>query len=77
VTGGGRGIGRGIALVLAGEGADLVLADIDLKNANTTASEIREMGRQAMVSRVDVTTGAPWSRASARRSTASGASTSS
>lgn len=55
VTGGGRGIGRGISLVLAREGASVVIADIDLENANHTAAEIRELGAKAHVTRVDVT----------------------
>jgi len=55
ITGGGRGIGRGIALVLAREGADIAIADIDMENANRTAAELREMGRKAAVIRCDVT----------------------
>jgi NAD(P)-dependent dehydrogenase (short-subunit alcohol dehydrogenase family) len=55
VTGGGRGIGRGISLVLAREGASVVIADIDLENANRTAAEIREAGGKSHVTAVDVT----------------------
>ncbi|MBI5946688.1 MAG: glucose 1-dehydrogenase [Chloroflexi bacterium] len=55
VTGGGRGIGRGISLVLAREGASIVLADIDRVNAPQTAQEIRDLGRQAIVVHTDVT----------------------
>jgi meso-butanediol dehydrogenase/(S,S)-butanediol dehydrogenase/diacetyl reductase len=58
VTGGGRGIGRGIALELARSGADLLLADIDLANAERTAKEIEQLGRRVHVQRVDVTDGA-------------------
>ncbi len=54
VTGGGRGIGRGISLVLAGEGADIAIADIDIESANRTAAEIRDLGRRAIVVRTDV-----------------------
>lgn len=43
VTGGGRGIGRGIALVLAKDGADVLIADIDLENAERTAKEIEAL----------------------------------
>jgi len=54
VTGGGRGIGRGISLVLAREGADIAIADIDIESANRTATEIRDLGRRAIVVRTDV-----------------------
>ncbi len=55
VTGGGRGIGKGISMCLAEEGADIVLADIDLEAANQTAAEIETMGRRSLVVRTDVT----------------------
>ncbi len=55
VTGGGRGIGRGISLVLADEGADIVIADIDRENAWDTAKEIEQKGRKATVVEMDVT----------------------
>jgi NAD(P)-dependent dehydrogenase (short-subunit alcohol dehydrogenase family) len=37
VTGGGRGLGRGIALELAREGAGVVIAEIDPATAERTA----------------------------------------
>lgn len=55
VTGGGRGIGKGIAEVLAREGASLVIADIDMENARTTADELQRAGTRAAVVRMDVT----------------------
>jgi NAD(P)-dependent dehydrogenase (short-subunit alcohol dehydrogenase family) len=55
VTGGGRGIGRGIALELAREGAGVAIADVDLDNAERTAAEINEQGGRARVVRIDVT----------------------
>jgi glucose 1-dehydrogenase len=54
VTGAGRGIGRAIALGLAGEGAGVTVADIDLGNAERTADEIRMIGSSAVAVRVDV-----------------------
>jgi meso-butanediol dehydrogenase/(S,S)-butanediol dehydrogenase/diacetyl reductase len=55
VTGGGRGIGRGIALALTGAGADIVIADIDLESAERTSKDISELGRDVLVVRTDVT----------------------
>ena len=55
VTGGGRGIGRGIALELAREGADVAINfRRDAKAAETTADEIRSLGRQASTVQADV-----------------------
>ena len=39
VTGGGRGIGRGIVQCLAEEGADIVIPDIDMEHAEQSARE--------------------------------------
>ena len=46
VTGGGRGIGQGIVLALAEAGADIVIADINLTNAEATAREVEMRDRQ-------------------------------
>jgi 3-oxoacyl-[acyl-carrier protein] reductase len=48
VTGSGRGIGRAIALKLAGEGACIVVNDLDLEPAQETVQAIRELGGQAV-----------------------------
>jgi NAD(P)-dependent dehydrogenase (short-subunit alcohol dehydrogenase family) len=55
VTGGGRGIGRGIALTLARHGADVVVADINQEDADTVAHEVAELSRASMATHVDVT----------------------
>ena len=55
ITGGGRGIGRGIVLELAKEGADIAIGDIDLANAEQTAAEVRDLGRECSVVELDVT----------------------
>jgi glucose 1-dehydrogenase len=50
VTGGARGIGRGIALGLAGEGADVVIGyRSDRPTAERTAAEISALGRRAAI----------------------------
>lgn len=48
VTGGGRGIGREIALAFAGLGADLVIASRNADNVNATARDIEAMGRKCL-----------------------------
>lgn len=54
ITGGGTGLGRGIALAMAREGARLALWELDQQAALSTASEIEALGRPALVSVVDV-----------------------
>ncbi len=55
VTGGGRGIGEGIGLRLAADGAHVVVADRDLETARAVADRIRQLGRKALACEVDVT----------------------
>lgn len=47
VTGAAQGIGRGIALRLAREGADLVLVDLDMGKLAAVTDEVWEIGRRA------------------------------
>jgi 3-oxoacyl-[acyl-carrier protein] reductase len=55
VTGGGRGIGRGIVLELAREGADVAINyRRDREAAERTAAEIRAFGRRATLVQADV-----------------------
>ena len=55
VTGGANGIGRAIALGLAREGANVVIADIDSERAAQVAEEIKALGCEAIGVRTDVT----------------------
>ena len=48
VTGSGRGIGQAIALKLAGEGARLVVNDLDADPAHETVESLRKMGAEAV-----------------------------
>ena len=56
VTGGKRGIGKAIALVLAEAGADVVIADyiVDDGELEAVAAEIRSLGRRCLAVQADV-----------------------
>jgi NAD(P)-dependent dehydrogenase (short-subunit alcohol dehydrogenase family) len=54
VTGAGSGIGRAIALGLAGEGTSVTIADIDVEKADAVAREIEATGAMATGIAVDV-----------------------
>jgi len=54
VTGAAQGIGKAIALLLAKNGADVVVSDINLEKAQETANEIQGMGRRSFAGKVNV-----------------------
>ena len=54
VTGAGQGIGRAIALRLAGAGATVVVAELNRKVGDTVAKEIEALGCKSLVIEVDV-----------------------
>ncbi len=54
ITGGGSGIGRGTAVRLARDGANVCVVDIDEAGAEETASMVREFGRDAIVAKANV-----------------------
>jgi 3-oxoacyl-[acyl-carrier protein] reductase len=58
VTGGGRGIGREIALRLAAAGCDVAVSDIDLGAVETVAAEIKTVGRESLAIKADVSAAA-------------------
>ncbi len=55
VTGGGRGIGRAIALGLAGEGAQVAVLDILTDNAESVQREIEGLGFKGLALGADLT----------------------
>ena len=48
VTGGGSGLGRGMCIRFAAEGAKVIIADLKLEAAEETAAMIREQGGEAL-----------------------------
>jgi meso-butanediol dehydrogenase/(S,S)-butanediol dehydrogenase/diacetyl reductase len=54
VTGSGQGIGQGIALRLAREGAAVVVAEYNPATAATTAAEIEALGQPALAYPIDI-----------------------
>jgi len=55
ITGGGRGIGKSIALDFAKYGADVVVAARSVAEIESVAAEIRNMGRQSIAIPTDMT----------------------
>ena len=55
VTGGGSGIGRGISLEFAAEGARVAIVDLNTDNAKSVAAEIEAAGGTALAVTCDIT----------------------
>ena len=54
VTGGGGGLGEGIALCMAKEGADVVVSDVKPDLAEKVAAEVKKVGRKSLAVQTDV-----------------------
>tara|TARA_B100000029_G_scaffold515070_1_gene620364 strand:+ start:1008 stop:1877 length:870 start_codon:yes stop_codon:yes gene_type:complete len=54
VTGGGQGLGLGIVMKLAGQGADIAIADLNHENAVEAAKRVSALGRKAYTAGMDV-----------------------
>jgi 3-oxoacyl-[acyl-carrier protein] reductase len=57
ITGAGsqKGFGKGIALILAKEGCNIIAVDIDLNGCKETADKIKDLGRRVLALKADVT----------------------
>ncbi len=73
VVGGGQGVGRAVALLLARVGAQVAVLDSERERAERVASEVRGLGVRAAVIAADVTRAAEAERAVAEARAALGA----
>lgn len=60
VTGGGIGIGRNTALLLAKQGAKVIVTDIDQESGQATVEEITNLGGEALFVSYDMEKQGDW-----------------
>ncbi len=58
VTGGAKGIGRGICLKFAQEGCDIVVNALHIEGARKVAAEVKALGRRSLAIKADVASSA-------------------
>ncbi|PGA98319.1 SDR family NAD(P)-dependent oxidoreductase [Bacillus toyonensis] len=66
VTGGGIGIGRNTALLLAKQGAKVIVTDIDQESGQATVEEITNLGGEALFVSYDMEKQGDWQRVISR-----------
>jgi len=54
ITGGSRGLGKSFAVKLAEEGANIIIADINIETDNQTDPEIQKLGVESLILKIDV-----------------------
>jgi 3-oxoacyl-[acyl-carrier protein] reductase len=54
VTGAAQGIGKAVSLLLARNGADIIVSDVNLEKSEETAKEVQTLGRKALAIKADV-----------------------
>jgi 3-oxoacyl-[acyl-carrier protein] reductase len=54
VTGAAQGIGKAVSLLLARNGADIIVSDVNLEKGEETAKEVQTLGRKALAIKADV-----------------------
>jgi len=57
ITGAGQGLGEGIALKLASEGADVVINDVNETKGKEVVKKIEDLGRKAIFVKADISNG--------------------
>lgn len=57
ITGGAKGMGRGMALRFAKEGCSIAIADIDINQAEAAVAEVKKGGGEGLAVHCDVTNG--------------------
>ncbi len=62
ITGGGSGLGRASALMLAREGAKVAIGDLDAKAAEDVAGEIKKAGGDGFAYQMDVASEKDWQK---------------
>ncbi len=55
ITGGASGLGKASAFTFAEEGADIILADVNIEKAEAVKQKIEKLGRRCLVQKTDVT----------------------
>ena len=55
ITGGARGIGKSVATAFAEAGANIIIADFDIEEAEKTAAELAKIGVRTLAVKTDVT----------------------